>query len=131
MPIEYNIDEEQQLVWVTGSGTITGKDVISHLGLLAHDTSYIPPMKKLVDYRNIETIKITQDEAETIAQTKNSFNNKFAGEICAFVAPVDLTYGTARVHQARVGNDIDIKVCRTIEEALEYLVISIDSSQTY
>ena len=130
MPIKYNINEEQNLVWATGSGVIVAKDIINHIDSLVRDIKYIAPMKKLIDYRNIENIIITQDEAEAIAEKKNSFAYKFSGEKCAFISPKDLSYGTARVHQAQVDTDnIDMHVFRTIKEALECLGIPLDSNQ--
>ena len=100
MAIEYEIIEDKRLVLAKGSGVVTGEDVIRHLDILAADERYIAPMKKLVDYRYIESIKITKDEADRIAKKKEMMSRKYPGEKCAFISPADLTYGTARVHQA-------------------------------
>ena len=122
MPINYKINKEQRLISAVGSGVITAKDVIDHLESLASDEKYIAPMKKIVDYRNIENIIISQDEATIIASRKKEYIKSFAGEKCAFVSPGDLTFGKSRVHQALVDSaDINTHVFRTMEEAKEWL----------
>ena len=84
-------------------------------------------MKKLVDYRAIESINISPNEAEMIARRKKKLAGKFSGEKCAFVSPGDLTYGTARVHQALIdGTDINTQVFRSFEEALDWLDITME-----
>ncbi len=127
MPIEYDIIEDKQLVLAKGSGMITGNDVIIHLDELAADSRYAAPMKKLVDYRLIEDININPEEASGIALKKQALTRIFHGERCAFVSPDDTTYGTSRVHQALCeGNDTDTKVFRQIEEALDWLDVTLD-----
>ena len=121
---------KQKLILATGFGIVTAKDVISHLDSLATEKKYIAPMKKLVDYRNIESIIISPEEADIIARRKDELNNKFSNERCAFISPGDLTFGTARVHQALVESvDINTAVFRNIEEALEWLDVTQDVNQ--
>lgn len=127
MPIEYDIIEDKQLVLAKGVGIVTGKDVIKHLDALSEDQRYSAPMKKLVDYRTIESINITPEEATTIALKKDTFSKKFHAEKCVFVSPGDMTYGTSRVHQSLVdASDINTAVFRQIGEALDWLDITLD-----
>ena len=122
MPIEYDIIEDKHLVLAKGSGVVTGIDVIRHLDQLAADDRYTVPMKKIIDYRFIDSIKISPEEAVTIALKKETFSNKFYGERCAFVSPGDVVFGTSRVHQSLVDSSgIDTAVFRQIEEALDWL----------
>ena len=84
-------------------------------------------MKKLVDYRAIESITLSPGESEMIAERKGVLADKFSNEKCAFVSPGDLTFGTARVHQALIeGTDIYTAVFRKIEDALEWLDVTLD-----
>ena len=127
MPIEYDIIGDKQLVLAKGSGVVTGNDVIRHLDRLAADNRYKVPMKKLVDYRSIDSINISPEEAEEIAQKKQTLSSTFRGERCAFVSPGDLTYGTSRVHQALVDStEVDTKVFRRMEDAIDWLDITLD-----
>jgi hypothetical protein len=128
MPIKYEILEDKRLVLVKGSGVVTGRDVIMHLDALVADDRYSAPMKKLEDYRTIESINISSEEAESIANKKKTYKSKFHEERCAFVSPKDRTYGTSRVHQALVDNsDINTEVFRQIEEALKWLDLTLDN----
>ncbi len=127
MPIEYDIIEGKQLVLAKGSGVVTAIDVIGHLDSLAADNRYTAPMKKLVDYRCVEDIKINQEDAIEIAEKKQSLMRTFRGERCAFVSPEDITYGTSRVHQALSESaDANTEVFRRIEDALYWLNITLD-----
>jgi hypothetical protein len=127
MAIEYEIIKDKRLVLAKGSGVVTGNDVIRHLDTLATDEGYVAPMKKLVDYSSIEDITISLEEAYRIAQLNVSLSKKFAGERCAFVSPVDVTFGISRVHQSLIENtDINTEVFRRIEDALEWLDVELD-----
>ena len=128
MPIKYDIIKKTKLVMAVGSGVVTANDILDHLKSLAEDNSYIAPMKKLIDYRNVESLNVSSEEAPLIVQRKNALAKKFAGEKCAFVSPGDLTFGTARVHQALAdGADIDTEVFRSIEEAINWLDIKLSN----
>jgi precorrin-3B methylase len=127
MAIEYEIIEDKRLVIAKGSGVVTGNDVISHLETLAADERYVAPMKKLVDYSSIDSIRQSNEEVIIIARKKEALERKFAGEKCAFVSPADLTFGIARVHQALIDSTgINTNVFRRIEEALEWLDVELD-----
>ena len=127
MPIEYDIITDKKLVLAKGSGVITGSDVIRHLDALAADDRYKAPMKKLVDYRTIDSIRISLKEAYSIAQKKIRLATIFAGERCAFVSPRDVAYGSSRVHQALVdGAGINTAVFRSLGDALRWLDITLD-----
>ena len=127
MPIEYDIIVDKQLVLARGSGVITGSDVIGHLEALAKDDRYKAPMKKLVDYRTVDSIRITSEEAYQIAQKKKTLDNVFIDERCAFVSPADATYGSSRVHQALLyGSGIKTEIFRRMEDALKWLDVTLD-----
>ena len=127
MSIEYDILMDKKLILAEGSGSVTGSDVTKHLDALAADDRYTAPMKKLVDYRTIESIGIFSEEAYLIAQKKKDYANIFTGERCAFVSPGDLTYGTSRVHQSLVdGSDFNTEVFRRIDDALDWFDVTLD-----
>lgn len=127
MSIEYDIIMDKKLVLAKGSGVITGTDVTRHLDALAVDDRYKAPMKKLVDYRTIDSIGISLEEAYSIAQKKIKLASIFNGERCAFVSPRDVSYGNSRVHKALVdGVGLDTAVFRRIEDALEWLDVTLD-----
>jgi hypothetical protein len=127
MSIAYDIMIEQKLVLAKGSGVITGTDVMEHLIALAKDDRYKAPMKKLVDYRTIDSIRISSEEAYSIARMKVKLAGTFTGERCAFVSPKDESYSSSRIHQALVdGIGLNTEVFRRIEDALEWLDVTLD-----
>ena len=129
MPIEYDIIEEQKLVLAKGSGVVNSVDIIGHLESLAADSRYTPPMKKIIDYRYVDSINISSEEAVKIALKKDTFSNKFQGERCVFISPGKDTYSASRVHQSLIdSSSIDTAVFRQIEKALEWLKITLDAN---
>ena len=129
MSIEYDIIMDKKLVLAKGSGVITGTDVMEHLAILAMDDRYKAPMKKLVDYRSVDSIRISPEEAYAIARMKVRFASAFTGERCAFVSPMDDAYGSSRVHQALVnGIGLNTEVFRRIEDALEWLDVTLEKN---
>ncbi len=130
MPIEYDIIMDKKLVLAKGSGVITGTDVMEHLAALAMDDRYKAPMKKLVDYRSVDSIRISPEEAYSIARMKVRFASAFTGERCAFVSPKEDSYRSSRVHQALVnGIGLNTEVFRRIEDALEWLDVTLEKNQ--
>jgi hypothetical protein len=129
MSIEYDIIMDKKLVLAKGCGVITGTDVIEHLAALAMDDRYKSPMKKLVDYRTIDSIRISPEEAYSIARMKVKLASTFTGERCAFVSPKDDSYSSSRVHQALVdGIGLNTEVFRRIEDALAWLDVTLDKN---
>lgn len=130
MSIKYDIIESKSLILAKGIDVVKGTEVIKHLDELAADERYKAPMKKLVDYRNIDNIIISSEDAIIIAKKKKNLAVKFQGEKCAFVSPGDLTYGTSRVHQALIqGADINTEVFRSVDEAIDWLDVIIDPGE--
>jgi hypothetical protein len=130
MSIEYDIILDKKLVLAKGCGVITGIDVVRHLDALSADERYKAPMKKLIDYRTVDSINISLKEAYSIAQRKITPAGIFLRERCAFVSPMDFSYGSSRVHQALVdGAGLNTAVFRSIEDALEWLDVTLDMNQ--
>ena len=102
MSIEYDIMMDKKLVLAKGCGVITGPEVMEHLAALAMDNRYRAPMKKLVDYRSVDSIRISPDEAYSIARMKVRFTSVFTGEKCAFVSPKDDAYSSSQMHRTLV-----------------------------
>ena len=126
MPIDYDIDETQGLVVAKGSGVITPDEVVAHLDELAADSRYQPPMKKLIDYREVTNMRYTEDDTWAVAR-KKEHTDFFKDERCAFVSPGDATFATTRVHQTLANKTNDnTAVFRTYEEAVEWLGIAMD-----
>jgi len=124
MPLEYRIEKGKKLVYVTGNGVITFSELMDHIEELSRASEYQSPMKKLVDYRTVTRIELSSSQSKAFAAKKGGFKNIFAGETCALVAPSDVVFGTARVHDTLFGfeeADIEMTVFRDLAEALTWL----------
>ena len=129
MPIDYKIYEDKKLVLATGHGVITAAEVIAHLDAVAADERYQSPMKKLVDYRDVENIEGSINEQRAIAWKKKQHHERFAGEKCAFVSPKDVIFGTTRMHESLVNEtDYNMNVFRNIDDALAWLDVTLDET---
>ena len=131
MPLKYEIIEEINLVLAVGEGVISFSELMDHLEQLGKDPKYKKPMKKLVDYRNVDSIQMSSSESETFAQKKAGLGDVFIGEQCAIVAPVDPAYGMARVHDSLMDYKepgIDTSVFRDWDEAQSWLNVKLPES---
>ncbi len=95
MAIKYTIIPELKLVSVIGSAVIGYSDLSEHFDTLAMDPRYQPPMKKLIDYRNIWLLALSDKELALCNQKKITFKERFSGEQCAIVSTGNLNYRTA------------------------------------
>lgn len=103
MAIKYTIIPELKLVYVIGSAVIDYRELSEHFETLAKDPRYQPPMKKLIDYRNIWLLALSEKELTLCNQKKETFKERFSGEQCAIVSTEDLNYRTARRLSAQSG----------------------------
>jgi hypothetical protein len=127
MSIKYKIFPDHKLVYVVGKGQIEFDDLLYHIQELSENPEYIPPMKKLVDYRNSTLSKLTSSEAQKFTDKKAQLKDKFRNEICAFVTTTDLDFGMSRVHGANIeSSQITTNVFRKVEDALSWLQIELD-----
>jgi hypothetical protein len=127
MAYRYKIFDDIKLVYVKADGPLYLKDLMDHIEKLAADPKYIPPMLKLVDYRELEGYGISIRESEIFSQKKQSLSDKFINEKCAFVVSSDLIFGMVRHHQAYLDEDkLSTNIFRDINEAKNWLGIDTD-----
>ena len=130
MPLEYTFIESKKLVYLKGIGTVSFSELMNHIDELFQNPKYKPPMKKLVDHRQIKKLDLTMKEQELFAEKKASFRELFSGEKCAIVSPTDFVSALARVHASiNEGSNIDTSVFRDFNEALTWLDIELDDDE--
>jgi len=130
MPVKYNIIESKKLVYAIGSGHVTLSDLMGHMDELSHDPNYKAPMKKLVDYRQVNHLDLSMEASEIFAAKKAELKEVFHKEKCAIVATKDINFGTARVHNALIDSSgIETAVFRDLEKALAWLEIELDDDE--
>jgi hypothetical protein len=130
MPLEYTFIESKKLVYLKGIGTVSFSELMNHIDELCQNPKYKPPMKKLVDHRQIKKLDLTMKEQELFAEKKAAFRELFIGEKCAIVTPTDFTSALARVHSALIEeSNIDTSIFRNFNEALTWLGIELDDDE--
>lgn len=132
MGLKYRIIKDKKTVYVHGDGVITFADLMRHLDDLLQDRDYVPPMKKLIDYRTIRDIALSTAESELFAHKKASLNKRFSGEKCAIVSPAKSAFGVARVHETLIGfraPSINTRVFQDFGEAQEWLGIHLTDDE--
>ena len=128
MPVVYQIIDRLQLVYARLIGTVDFEALQHHLKELSEDARYIPPMKKLVDFRLCNEYRLSTKEEQKLASFKEIFADKFRDERCAIVAPGNLLYGSNRAFQEQSFDSvIATMVFRNINDAFAWLQIDINS----
>ncbi|MEW5746366.1 MAG: hypothetical protein AB1805_13120 [Nitrospirota bacterium] len=130
MPIRYKIFEDRKLVYAAGEGKVTIDDLLRHIETLARDSTYVPPMKKLVDYSNAEILGLTIEELQKFTELKARLKDAFKGEMCAIVVKHDLDFGMARMHGVKLEpSKIETNVFRDIKSALKWLDVGLSEEE--
>ncbi len=130
MPLRYEIIESQRLVLVVIEGRIGLVDLLQHIEVLSRDPRYVPPMKKLVDYRLAEQMGPKSEDIEAFVNSKTLMREIFAHEKCAIVIVNDLDFGMARIFSAKIESaNYETNVFRDYRKALDWLEVDLSLSE--
>lgn len=122
MGISYRVYREVGLVYCKGEGNIELRDLLDHIDTLAHDPDYVPPMKKLVDYRASQLQDLSSEDIRAFTARKVELKDRLSGERCALVVSGDYDFGMSMLHIAHVDEaNIETKAFRDIDDALAWL----------
>lgn len=124
MSVDYQIIPSLRLVYVEMARALSIQELVSHLEDLAVDDRYIPPMKKIVDFSNVDDAPMPKYDMKGFTRLQALYANQLRGERCVFVAPTDFRYGMGRLFEGYMGNaPLEVTVVRSLEAALELLDI--------
>lgn len=127
MSVDYQIISSLGLVYVKMRKALSNGELVSHLGDLAADDRYVPPMKKIVDFSGLNDAPMPTFGIDDFARFKSFYENELRGEHCVFVTPSSFRFGMGRVFGGYMGDaDIKVAVARSLEEALALLGIAED-----
>ena len=116
MPITYQIDPAEEIVFTTSEGDVTLDDIAEHCRKLKADKAFNPSFSELLDYRATSPA-LSLDEMRHVASSLDPYSGDARR---AIVASSDLNYGVARMFEA-VHAGITVAVFRSMDEALEWL----------
>ncbi len=126
-PIEYTIHRDSGLLYVRAEGHLRSSDILAYLEVLDGDPSYRVGFHVLIDLRGVDHYDLDPDDIRTVAAANAGFAEKSPPGSLALVSPKDAVYGLLRMFQAlSEGQNLDVQVFRTIEEAVEWLEVPAD-----
>jgi hypothetical protein len=85
MPIEHKISSDGLFVHTVVEGTITNKDLISHVMEILTNTRLVPRYKELFDGTLVAQIKVDKQGIDQVAELIKLHHQKTAGSKCAIV----------------------------------------------
>jgi hypothetical protein len=101
------------------------EELICHFEELAADENYVSPMRKIVDFSNLDDSPMPSYAPEDFVRLKAFYEGSLRGEHCVFVGPTNLRYGMARLFGGHMDNAaLQVSVVRSLEEALALLEIA-------
>lgn len=118
MPASYAIDTRLRVVFSRRWGVLTDRELSAHSRALEHDPRFEPTFRQLADLRDVERFEVSAIGVRALAQL-----NPFARESRrAGVVGSDASFGILRMYQSSLmGSSDDILVCRSLDEALEWI----------
>ena len=126
MPVFYKIDKGRRLVLSFGSGVLTREDILGHQDKLSADPDFDPSFSQLHDYTHFTGLAITPDDVRFIAR-RTIFSPHSRR---ALLVKNDVQFGVAKMVETYRGlnGETGVKVFRTLDEALDWLVGANSSS---
>ena len=125
MTTEYLIIPELRLVYVDMCRALTPQELVCHFEDLVADENYVRPMRKIVDFSNLDDSPMPSYASEDFDKLKAFYEEELRGEHCVFVAPTNLRYGMARLFGGYMDNaPLEVSVVRSMDEALALLEIA-------
>jgi len=121
MPIRYDIDRTDRVVYLTAEGRGTHGDFEDLIDRLAEDEDFQPGMRLLCDYSKFE-FNLPADEVEEISQQMRRLSPAFTDCRLALISAGDLEYGLMRMFTLLSSEaEFETRVFRKLENAREWL----------
>lgn len=126
MPASYKIDKGRRLVISTGEGRLTIDDILNHMDRISHDPDFDPEFSLLIDFTNVSAVDFGPEEVREFA--KRTIYSRHARR--AILVKDDLQFGLARMFEIHreLNGEPGIRVCRSLEEAMEWILLGTLSS---
>jgi hypothetical protein len=129
VPISCRIDKAARVVICTHTGMTSDADFIQTYTSLFNDPEYETGMSKLIDLRKADSVGRSGKALTIIGDllTKQYEDSSVTTRI-AIVAPADLSFGLGRMY-GMLTDDApqNVSVFRSVEKAVEWLGVSLDS----
>jgi len=126
--MSYTIDQEQKVIRITGSGSVTDADMLGCIKALRSDPLLEPDMRTLSDMRDIE-VAFTSDGIRQLIIIMRKAPAGRAKVKAAIVVSSSLSYGMGRMLAQYSDDEIhpSFQIFRDMAEAVDWLGIRSDN----
>jgi hypothetical protein len=100
VPIEYEIDEEREMVRTTARGVLTSAELLAHVRRLATDDALPRPLYEIWDGTDVDRLDARGTNVRGFINAAAAARDKFGPARLAIVAPTPVVFGLARMAQA-------------------------------
>ncbi len=117
MPHKHTVDDAQKMIFVEGSGTVTGMEIIAILREINDQNFKRHPYNRLWDFRVVSSLEISSADATQIARAED-IND--ASPKVALVTASELNFGLVRMAANQVFTTVP-HVFRDMEQARKWI----------
>lgn len=122
MPISYEINKEEELIYTTASGSLDDADIAGFKQKLLSDPDYSPGMKELSDLRAVDEFRVTIAGISRFAGMDEESVEMVKEHRLAIVATEDVIFGMARMYQLQTEKaKPNVQIFRDLQPAREWL----------
>lgn len=119
MPIHYRIDSARALMLARGTGELTDRCLLDHIGRMHADPAYGPELRQLYDFTPITQVRLGYETVRGVADAPPDHGQPVRR---ALVVTGEEAFGLARVFElARGGRSGEIRIFRRVEDGLAWL----------
>ena len=120
MAYKYSIDHSKRRVEISFEGELSLQDINGLREDTRDDPQFDPAYDQLIDGRNITSLQaVGSEQVKALATNRAGVHEDGARRV--FVVNTDLGFGFARMFQLLSNTETDIHVCRSYEEAIDWL----------
>jgi hypothetical protein len=122
VPLEFAIDPRQKLIHVRCTGTITLESIVDYERRVVDAPDFDSNFSEIFDLREAAISSLSFDDADELVDFERAHSRYLGPRRCAFVAPDDINYGTARMYSTlEEDSPMETRVFRDLDSALAWL----------
>jgi hypothetical protein len=99
MPIRMIIDRAAGLIRTTGSGRVSGDDLVTYYHRLRSHPDFRGDLNEIFDLSDVTDAAVDADDVRRLSGVTEEFTRRGVAVRVAIVAPRDLEFGLARMYE--------------------------------
>jgi hypothetical protein len=124
MAYTFSFIEGENLVLVTGSGRVTGDEIVQSATLMFENARWAPAIDQICDFRNVDGLLITYAHIKAILALEKKYDDRIGPGHQALVVKNDLQHSICLLYKTMAqlaGRPQIISIFRSIDQALQWL----------